>query len=160
MDDSPHPCHPRRQTSLEPHTAVGVNDVWFDAGDLARKRAWPKHGPARHRLGKMKLSYVSQPLGNAPEVLEREHVAVEPTAVEATHDVGKETLHAAVVQILNDVEDSGAARRRMARVHAAQITPRAASVESTPNHRQIPRSMGAVSRVREGIRGSRNLEEG
>jgi hypothetical protein len=60
-------------------------------------------------LGDVKLSNVSQTLGKSAEVLERQHVAFKPRWVKTAHDIGKETLHTSIVQVLNYMKDSGAA---------------------------------------------------
>ena len=83
-----------------------MNHVRFDARYLSRKRRGAKHGPTRHRRRQVKLSYIPQSLGKAAEVLKRQDVAIEVRAIQAAYDIGEETLHAPIIQILNYVEHS------------------------------------------------------
>jgi hypothetical protein len=125
---------------------MSVNDVWFDARNLTGESTWPKHGPASHRRGEMELSYLSQPLGEAPQILECEDMAIESRAIEAAHDIGEETFHPAIVQILNDMKDASAADCKLARCHDTKIATRRASIRSTSGDSQIQRSTRAFAK--------------
>src|SRR6185437_6537771 len=98
--------HGGGEARLVQHATVQMRDIRTDPLELVGETARIQHRPAWHRVGDVKCRQAFEPFAEVTHVSKREHVQLESGWIGALHHLGDEALHAAVVEIVDDVYDT------------------------------------------------------
>ena len=89
-----------------------MHHIGTDAAYLPGQCSGPQHLHTMHRRGDVQRRRALQFLREPSEIPQAKHVALKALAIAPQHYVGQDTLHPAVVQILNDMQHSEAMRHQ------------------------------------------------
>src|SRR6185295_16862302 len=88
-----------------PHPAMGMDYVRSDPPNLPRQTPRDEHGKAGHWNRLMQRRELIEALREATEVPQDKHVRLESRRIKPANDIGKESLHASVVEVLDHMQN-------------------------------------------------------